>query len=200
MSGMPDTLSVEVAAGSNAVGRFLLAAWPLAVAATLVAACGSAPEINGAGDIPDNQVYSPFTPPDNLFTVSVPEGWSRGESGTATTFTDKFNTIRIDAVARAAAPTVESARAEELPNIESATRGYVPGSVGTVERRAGQAVLITYLQTSDPSPVTGKAVTEATERYEFWHDGHEVIVTLSGAQGADNVDPWRAVTDSVRWP
>jgi hypothetical protein len=31
------------------------------------------------------------------------------------------------------------------------------------------------------------------------HDGREVVLTLSGPKGADNVDPWRIVTDSLRW-
>jgi hypothetical protein len=42
-------------------------------------------------------------------------------------------------------------------------------------------------------------VTEAVERYSFWRSGQEVVLTLSGPQGADNVDPWRKITDSVRW-
>ena len=37
------------------------------------------------------------------------------------------------------------------------------------------------------------------ERYTFWHDGQEAVLTLSGPKGADNVDPWRIVTNSLRW-
>ena len=48
-------------------------------------------------------------------------------------------------------------------------------------------------------PVTGKVVHDAVERYEFWRAGTEAILTLSGPVGADNVDPWRIVTDSFRW-
>ncbi|MDQ1424655.1 MAG: hypothetical protein QOD72_2153, partial [Acidimicrobiaceae bacterium] len=32
-----------------------------------------------------------------------------------------------------------------------------------------------------------------------FHNGNEVIVTLSGAKGADNFDPWKMVTDSLTW-
>jgi hypothetical protein len=42
-------------------------------------------------------------------------------------------------------------------------------------------------------------VLTAVERYAFWRSGREVVLTLSGAKGADNVDPWRMVTDSFRW-
>jgi hypothetical protein len=37
------------------------------------------------------------------------------------------------------------------------------------------------------------------ERYVFFHKGKDVVLTLSGPKGADNVDPWRIVTDSLRW-
>ena len=42
-------------------------------------------------------------------------------------------------------------------------------------------------------------VPDAVERYEFWRGGTEAVVTLSGAAGSDNVDPWRLVTDSFTW-
>lgn len=192
--------------------RILFAAGVLALAVALTASCGArtssspngapqsgAAEVNTAGDIPDNQVYVPFTTAGGLVTVSVPEGWSRSSDGAATIFSDKSNTMRIDTVARGSAPTVASATTEELPAIASTTLGYVPGAVSTVRRDSGVAVLITYHATSAVNPVTGRSVTEAVERYEFWRNGQEVIVTLSGPVGADNVDPWRTVTDSVQW-
>lgn len=159
----------------------------------------AAPEPNSAGDIPDNQVYVAFTSPEKLFTVSVPEGWSRSTVGADTIFSDKFNSIELQTAARADAPTVESATAQEIPSIAAATPGYRPGTVTAVQRSAGQAILITYSATSAANPVTGKSVSEAVERYDFWRGGHEVVLTLTGARGADNVDPWRAVTDSLQW-
>ena len=47
--------------------------------------------------------------------------------------------------------------------------------------------------------MTGKPRTDAVERYVFFHNGQDVILTLRGPKGADNVDPWRLVTDSLRW-
>ena len=58
---------------------------------------------------------------------------------------------------------------------------------------------ITYLAKSKPDPVTGKATTDAVERYVFFHNGRRAILTLTGAKAADNVDPWRIVSSSVRW-
>src|SRR2546423_1505948 len=72
-------------------------------------------------------------------------------------------------------------------------------SVAASGRRAGRAVRITYRPQSPATPVTGKTTRDEVERYEFWKAGNEAILTLSGPVGADNVDPWRLVTDSLRW-
>lgn len=156
-------------------------------------------EVNPAGDIPDDQVFVPYDWPAGGFSVTVPEGWSRTESGGAVVFTDKLNSIRIETVDLAQAPTVESATAEELPSIESSVTNYAAGDISSVTRTAGDAVLVTYTGDSEPDATTGRTVTDSFERYEFWHNGTEVILTLSGPQGADNVDPWRIVTDSLQW-
>ena len=44
-----------------------------------------------------------------------------------------------------------------------------------------------------------KAGIDAVERYVFFNNGTQVTLTLSGAKGADNVDPWKIVSDSVKW-
>jgi hypothetical protein len=145
-------------------------------------------EQNVVGDIPDNQVFVPYTPADHGFTVDVPEGWARTTDGSAVVFTDKLNSVRIETMASAQAPTVRSATAR-----------FPHGTVSTAHRTGGDAVLVTYEQKSTPDPVTGKTIVESVERYEFWQGGVEVILSLSGPKGADNVDPWRTVTDSLRW-
>ena len=159
----------------------------------------AAGDSNPAGDIPDNQAYVPYTPPEHLFTVSVPEGWARTTQGVATVFTDKSNSVRIETRTPTSAPTVDTARVDELPVLEATTPGFHLGGISAVDRKAGQVVLITYTAASPPNPVTGKSGTDAVERYEFWHGNDEVILTLSGAQGSDNVDPWRTITDSLQW-
>jgi hypothetical protein len=193
--------------------RIVIAAAAVLAAAAVVSGCASSRtssnpsaatsattnESNPVGDIPDNQAYVPFTPPQGLFTVSVPEGWARTADGAATIFTDKLNTVRVESHLRDSAPTVESARADELAGIASSVSGYRPGDVTVADRKPGPAVRITYQATSAPNGVTGKTGTDAVERYEFWRGGQEVILTLSGPVGADNVDPWRTITDSLQW-
>jgi hypothetical protein len=157
------------------------------------------PEVNPSGDIPDNQAFVPYSPPGATFTVSVPEGWSRLVQDGGVAFTDKLNSVRIAAGPQPQAPTVESVRAQELPALRASVPGYQPGTLGTVSRSAGPAVLITYGAISDPDPVTGRSRPNDVQRYEFWHTGQGVTLTLSGPKGADNVDPWRKITDSLRW-
>jgi hypothetical protein len=156
-------------------------------------------ETNPVGDIPDNTAYVAFRPPSGQYEIKVPEGWARTASGNAVSFTDKLNTVRVETVAAASAPTVDSAKATEVPTIQAASQRFTLGKVSTVKRKAGDAVLITYQADSPVDPVTGKVVPDAVERYEFFKGGAQAIVTLTGPVKADNVDPWRTVTDSFRW-
>jgi hypothetical protein len=160
-----------------------------------VAACGGstaaqapgpgAPEVNPAGDIPDNQAYVRFAPPGAGYSVKVPEGWGQTARGSAVTFTDKLNSIRMEANPAGGART--------------APTGAQQVKVATVRRAAGPATDVSYLAQSAPDAVTGKTRINAVERYTFAHRGTRVVLTLSGPKGADNVDPWRIVTDSLRF-
>ena len=158
----------------------------------------NAPETVAAGDIPDNQVYVPFSPAGGAFTTSIPQGWAQSTDGTATVFSDKYNSVRIESTP-ASATDVASAKAQEVPALQRSVPGFALGDVTTVQRSAGTGVLITYAATSAANAVTGKKVALAVERYEFSAHGQEVVLTLSGAKGADNVDPWKKITDSFRW-
>jgi len=160
----------------------------------------NATETPPPGDIPDNQAFVPYSPSSHSYSIKVPEGWAMTQAGQATLFTDMFNSIRAEKLAAAAAPTPASATANEVPAIKAVAHGFAPGTVSTVARTAGTAIKITYRADSAPNPVTGKVVVEAVERYEFWRNGIEVVLTLSAPVGSDNVDPWRRVTDSFGWP
>ncbi|WP_238009142.1 hypothetical protein KZZ52_25905 [Dactylosporangium sp. AC04546] len=174
----------------------------LATAATVaLAGCGqhAAPDVGGAGDIPDNQAFVTYQPASAKYSIKVPEGWARSESGATATFTDKLNTITVTLGATATAPDVAAGQAE-LASLRNTTAGFTPGQVSTEQRPAGPVLLIRYRADADPDPVTGKVVNDDVERYEYWHSPADLLtVTLAGPHGADNVDPWRTVTDSVRW-
>src|SRR5580704_684137 len=175
---------------------------PQATSATAASSpAGAAPagtETPPPGDIPDTTTYVAFRPGSGQFEVKVPEGWARTVAPAAVFFTDKLNVISIYTI-KAAAPTVASARAAEVPAIKLPLHGFALTGVSVVSRPAGTAVLIRYSADSRPDPVTGKVYQDTFERYEFYRHGTEAVVLLGGPAGADNVDPWRTVTNSFRW-
>jgi hypothetical protein len=157
------------------------------------------PEQSPAGDIPDNQAYVAYTPPGARFSVKVPEGWARTASGGAVTFSDKLNSIRMETTSAQGPLSVARAQGSEVPKLSKTVKGFANAKVSSVSRSAGSATRITYLADSTADPVTGKVRRNAIERYVFFHSGRDVVLTLSGPKGADNVDPWKIVTDSLRW-
>ncbi|MFF2191817.1 hypothetical protein [Streptomyces sp. NPDC058157] len=189
----------------------------LTVAVSALAGCGSthppaapravttvtapAPaESNPAGDIPDNQAYVTYRSAPGSFTLQVPEGWSRTEAANGdVTFTDKLNRIAVHTGTAAAPATAQSVNASVVPALRGQISHFTAGTTTLITRPAGPAVLSTYQGDGPADPVTGKAVRDAFERYAFFHAGHETVLTLSGPVGADNIDPWRTVTDSLRW-
>lgn len=158
----------------------------------------NAPEVVAPGDIPDTQAFVPFTATDG-YSLKVPEGWARASSGGTTTFTDHYNTINATATNVSVAPSTTSVQATEVAALRRDVPNFELVNVETVNRTAGPAVLVTYRAGSTPDPVTGKRVAIDVERYEFWRNGKQVTLTLSGARGSDNVDPWKTVTNSFAW-
>jgi hypothetical protein len=157
----------------------------------------NAPEVVAPGDIPDNQVFIPYRPKSGAYTINVPEGWPRTENNGAVTFSDKYNSIGVTSGSVAAAPTVESVGNSGLADVSSDPT-YRPGTVAVVKTAGGPAIKATYEIGSAANSVTGKKALLAVERYVYFANGTQVVVTLSGAKGADNVDPWKIVSDSVR--
>ncbi len=182
------------------------------VLAATAAGCGSSGSGYGAatmkpnqaessppGDIPDTQAFVAYRPPGAAFSVKVPEGWGRRTAGGAVVFTDKLNAVRIQSAPARTPLTVAAARQRDLPRLAAVVPGFADARVSRVHRTAGPAIRITYRADGAPDAVTGKRRRLDVERYVFSHAGRVVVLTLSGPQGADNVDPWRLVTDSVRF-
>jgi hypothetical protein len=189
----------------------LLLALPAALAVLLTGGCSgggttssagavsSAPESNPLGDIPDNQVYVPYRPADGSFTVQVPEGWARTDLPDGVSFTDKLNTVSVGELTGRPQTNQDTVLGDELAAIAAAGRNVTPGSVETVALPAGQTVHATFAQDSTPDPVTGRVIRDDAELFVFWRNGTEVLLTLSGPHGADNVDPWKKISTSFSW-
>ncbi len=159
----------------------------------------NAPEVVAPGDIPDTQAFVPFTAATDGYALKVPEGWARATSGSTTTFTDHYNTINATATSVPVAPTTAGVQATDVAALRRDVPNFELVKVETVNRAAGPAILVTYRAGSTPDPVTGKRVALDVERYDFWRNGKQVTLTLSGARGSDNVDPWKTVTNSFAW-
>lgn len=158
-----------------------------------------ATEVNPSGDIPDNQAYVAFSPAGGGYSVKTPEGWARTSHGTTTSFTDKLNKIEVSVAAAPTQPTIASVTNTDVPSLKVTVPKFVMGKVTAVLRGGGGAILLTYQGDSAPDQVTGKVVHDGFERYTFYRAGKRVDLTLSGPTNADNVDPWRIVSDSLRW-
>ncbi|MGW5861278.1 hypothetical protein ACWFRJ_03735 [Streptomyces sp. NPDC055239] len=159
-------------------------------------------ESNPPGDIPDNQAFVAYRPAGGAvthFTVKVPEGWARTQHGATTRFTDKLNTVRITTATVSAAPTPGSVTKTTVTQLRTQVANFTRPQVSEVSRHAGRVVRLTYQGDSAKDPVTGKVIRDAFERYAFYRQGHEVDLILSGPVNADNVDPWRIVSDSFTW-
>jgi len=178
----------------------------------LLSACGSATpdagspsvdpnasEVNPAGDIPDSQVFVAWSPPEGGWSVKVPEGWARTDLTGGASFTDKLNSVTAIAMPADAAPTVPSVQDTEMAAVANDTANLDEVSVEQVSLPSGTAVLATYRADAPPDPVTGKVVNDDVLRYSLFKDGTEVVVTLTGPHGADNVDPWKIVSESFAW-
>ncbi len=158
------------------------------------------PENNPPGDIPDNQVFVSFASAAGGYKLDVPEGWARTANGANATFTDnKFNTVAVDVTNAPAAQTVESVRSGVVPMLEQSGRAVQVQKVEQMSLPGGAAVRVTYTANSDPNAVTGKQIRLENERYIFFKNGKEAMLTLSAPQGSDNVDQWQRMAKSFTW-
>ena len=197
------TTAAAATAGSTAVAPIttpgsVVVTQPVPVTTVAGAVDPNAPEVVDPGDIPDNQVFVAFASADGIYSVKVPEGWARTETNGVVTFTDKYNSITVQSTTATAAPTVSSVTSTGLTDV-APDPTFALTDLTPVTRKAGDGVLATFEIGSSPNPVTGKKALLAVERYVFFHNGTEVTLTLSGAKGADNVDPWKIVSDSLTW-
>lgn len=157
----------------------------------------AATEFNPPGDIPDNTVFVPFAL--SGVHIRVPEGWARKSVHGVTTFTDHYNSIALQVSPAAKAPTTASVRRQELPQLRSSVPQFQLRQVSTTTRAGQKTVEVDYLLDSAPDRVTGKVVRDIAYRFEFFRNGQEAVLTLTGPQNADNVDPWRVVSNSLGW-
>jgi hypothetical protein len=170
-------------------------------------------ESNPPGDIPDNTQFIPFHSASGHFVVRVPEGWSRRNTKSSVTFTDKLNTVEVTWAPGRSAPTPATARSRDVPKLHRSVLAFALSHILTcapfctipyttapiTDSIPTHAVVITFKGNSQRNAVTGKQYRLEELRFEFFHNGEEADLTLSGPVGSDNVDPWRLVSESFKW-
>ena len=158
------------------------------------------PEQNPAGDIPDTQAFVTYTSTSGGYSITMPEGWARQESGTNVTFSDsKLHIFGVEIGCSKSAPTVDSAKAEATGQLSSTIPAFELVDVKALSLPAGPAILIQYRTNSAPDDVTGKQHRVDVDRYEFFKDGKLAVLSIASPAGSDNVDVSRQVSESFRW-
>ncbi|WP_421762167.1 hypothetical protein [Devosia sp.] len=154
------------------------------------------PERNPPGDISDSQVFIAYTGPG--FSMQVPEGWSRNNVAGGATFSDKYNLIAVTIADAPVAPTVESAKLDEAAAMSASGHAVEITGIKSVALDGGEAIQIEYQSNSDPNDVTGKQVRLERVRYLYFKGGKLVRLDMAAPAGADNVDQWLVMANSVK--
>jgi hypothetical protein len=86
-----------------------------------------------------------------------------------------------------------------IPDLEKAGHAVKVTAVKDVKLAAGPAVRISYVSNSTPNPVTNKQIRLEHERFILVKDGKMVTLDLAAPAGADNVDQWQLISNSLQW-
>ena len=82
--------------------------------------------------------------------------------------------------------------------MQQAVPAFELRGVDSVTLPAGPAVRVVYRRNSAPDPVTGRQVRDEVESFLVAAPGHPVRLDLFGPVGADNVDAYRTISESLR--
>ena len=149
------------------------------------------------GDIPDNQVFLTFRDGAAGYAIKYPEGWAQTGSGSAVSFRDKNNIVRI-VVASGGQPSAATVAAG-LARERAKTPSLHAGKPQLAALPAGKALKVTYPTESAANPLTGKRVKLTVDRYELARGGKLATIDLGTPVGVDNVDAYRMMARSFSW-
>lgn len=184
-----------------------------AIAALVISACGSsgssssstgavnpnAKEKSPPGDIPDSTQFVRTSVPGAGFSLTVPEGWAQTGSGQKLTFTSNLNSVMVEGKPAQGQLTAARVKATDVPALSAGVKGFKLVSITPLHVAGQTAMRVRFTAASSPNSVTGKSVPEEAVSYVYVHGAKKAVVTLSGAKGADNVDAWRTISNSLRW-
>jgi hypothetical protein len=172
---------------------------PAATPSARVKAAAPVPvEKNPPGDIPDNLAFVPYANKAGGYSFTHPEGWARTGSGVRVRFTDKLNGVTVESLPATQAPTVASARSSDVPRLKASVPAFELRNISAVKLPAGTGVRLVFRRNSEADAVTGKVYRDEVEEYDVLHGGKLVRMDLYGPVGADNVDAYRTMSQSLR--
>lgn len=155
-------------------------------------------EKNPPGDIPDTQVFVQYDGVGGA-SMKVPEGWARTDEASGAVFADKYNRIELTTTTATAVPTAASVGAHEAKDLVAAKGAVKVTSIKEVKLDGGKAVRVDYSANSAPNSVTNKQIRLEEVRFYLGGSGGKVaILDMSAPYGADNVDQWNLMANSLR--
>ncbi|MBN9305996.1 MAG: hypothetical protein BGO82_00805 [Devosia sp. 67-54] len=156
-----------------------------------------ASEKNPPGDIPDTQVFVDYQGAG--VTMKVPEGWARADEANGAIFSDKYNRVELTTQTTASSPSVSSVTSHEAKDLVAGGRAVKIIAVKEVKLDGGRAVRVDYSANSEPNAVTSKQIRlEEVRFYLRGPSGKLAVLDMSAPNGADNVDQWNLMSNSLR--
>ena len=153
-------------------------------------------ERNPPGDIPDSQAFVVYSGPG--LSMKIPEGWSRKDETNGAIFSDKYNRVEVTIADAKSPPTLDSAKAIEAKQLTSGGRAVVVTGIREASLAGGKAVRIEYAANSEPNAVTNKQIRLERVRYLLFKAGKLVTLDMAAPLGADNVDQWALMANSLQ--
>ena len=171
---------------------------PASVAGATSTTVTVAPNPATPGDIPDTVAYVQYSNASGHYQFKHPEGWKQTSHRSSVLFTDSYNGVAIEVSVTSRPPTSTSVLHSVVPKLRSTQSAFRLMRVSPTRLPAGPGFLIIFQRNSPPNPVTNKSVRQEVHLYEIYSHGRTVNMSLFGAVGADNVDPYAKMSQSLR--
>lgn len=156
-----------------------------------------AAEKNPPGDIPDTQVFVEYQGAG--VSMKVPEGWARTDEAAGAVFADKYNRLEVITITSTTPLTAASVTSHEAKSLAAGKGAVKVTSVKDVKLDGGKAVRVDYSANSAPNPVTNKQIRlEEVRFYLPGTSGKVAVLDMAAPLGADNVDQWNLMANSLR--
>jgi hypothetical protein len=156
-------------------------------------------EISPIGDIPDTQAFVKYTSTQGGYSLEVPEGWARTVHEPDVSFIDKFNGVNLAVVKTDKIPTTTTIKDNQAAELVKNGRAVKIQGIKEVTLPIGKVIIVKFESNSEPNSVTNKQVRQDNENYYSYKDGKMAVLTLWAPLGADNVDQWKKMSESMSW-